>query len=94
MNKKALIPSIVLAVSVMVMFSAAAFSNDWFDDYNTKEMQPQPVGPEDGVLSENSISYALFEENGPILLVLAVLMFGAIIGGVYIAREDDEDDTD
>ena len=95
MNKKTLIPSIVLAMAVIVMFSAAAFSNDWFMDYNAEgEPTTQEFGPNEGVLSEESINYQLFEEFGPILLVLAILMFGAIIGGVYIAREDEENDTD
>ena len=91
MNRKALVPGIVMAVAVALMFSAAALS---FGDYNVNDSQEQPFAPEDGDLSERSINYVLFEEYGPILLVLALLMFGAIIGGVYIAREDDEDDTD
>jgi hypothetical protein len=146
MDKRALVPSVILAVSIMVLFSAAAFSDDWFMDYNASELHEQrytvPSGlpdsapqwptyggvpiPEDpdeweGVLLpegpdgkpvepdketdpaawdqwkawmtwddwRHSINYQLFEEFGPILLVLALLMFGSIIGGVYIAKEDD-----
>jgi len=91
MNRRALIPGILLTVAVAVMFTAVALS---FGEYNVNDPQEQPFAPDDGVLPENSINYVLFEEYGPILLVVALLMFGAILGGVYIAREDDEDDSD
>jgi len=96
MDKRSLIPSVILAVSVMVMFSAAAFSSDWFLDYNAEELHEQQYfpDPDTGELSKESINYELFEEYGPILLVLALLMFGSIIGGVYIAKEDDIADTE
>lgn len=35
------------------------------------------------------LNHAVFETYGPVLLVLASLMFGAIIGGVYLSKEDD-----
>jgi len=131
MDKRALVPSVILAVSIMVLFSAAAFSNDWFIDYNASELHPQMYVPPDGVTYEeppwfydpvtkeplpepdreadpllweqwrtwktwddwtHSINYQMFEEFGPILLVLALLMFGSIIGGVYIAKEDDAEE--
>ncbi|MDD3398631.1 MAG: hypothetical protein PHW93_03425 [Candidatus Methanomethylophilaceae archaeon] len=37
----------------------------------------------------DTLNYAVFETYGPVLLVLATLMFGAIIGGVYLSKEDD-----
>jgi len=98
MDKRSLIPSVILALAVMVMFSAAAFSSDWFQhedeegnfyDHNATPPKPQEFAPGENGLSEQSINYMLFENFGPILLVLALLMFGSIIGGVYIAREDD-----
>jgi len=50
---------------------------------------------EDGNMDTNSLNYALFEKYGPLLLILALLMFGAMIGGVCIAREEGEhNDTD
>jgi NADH:ubiquinone oxidoreductase subunit 6 (subunit J) len=95
MNRKALIPSVALGVAVMVMFSVAAFSGGWFKDYNAEELHEQKYAPEaDGTLHEDSINYQLFERYGPVLLVLAILMFGAIIGGVYIAKEDEDNDSD
>ena len=149
-DKRALIPSVILAVSIMIIFSAAAFSSDWFTDYNAEELHEQKYTVPDGDLVQwpgdttdepaagtlewqqwkdwhnneepkyenyaafmdhaefdvmlqqwntwkswtNSINYQLFEEFGPILLVLALLMFGSIIGGVYIAKEDDNEETE
>ena len=95
MSKRKYLPSVILAVSVMIMFSVVAFSNEWIvDDYNQTPMNPQEFAPGDSGLSEDSINYRLFEENGPVLMILALLMFGAIIGGVYIAKEDEDNDSD
>ncbi|MCL2031798.1 MAG: hypothetical protein FWG96_00765 [Methanomassiliicoccaceae archaeon] len=47
------------------------------------------------VMDPNSLNFALFEKYGPLMLILALLMFGAMIGGVCVAREEVEsDDTD
>ncbi len=48
----------------------------------------------DKVLKEESLAYTIFEEYGLILIPLALLMFGAMVGGVVISREDDVDDSD
>jgi NADH:ubiquinone oxidoreductase subunit 6 (subunit J) len=54
------------------------------------------IDPETGkpimTTNTNSLNYALFEKYGPLLLILALLMFGAMIGGVCIAREEVESD--
>ena len=50
---------------------------------------------QNGELVENSLAYTVFEKYGIVLLPLALLMFGAMIGGVCISREEVEsDDTD
>ena len=50
---------------------------------------------DDGTLKENSLNYGVFEAYGPLLIVLALLMFGAMVGGICVAREEVEnDDTD
>jgi len=59
----------------------------------------EPILDADGetqyAMNENSLNFALFEGYGPLMLILALLMFGAMIGGVCIAREESEhDDTD
>ncbi len=43
-------------------------------------------------LKTTSLNYAVFEQYGPLLLVLAVLMFGAMVGGICVAREEEETD--
>lgn len=45
----------------------------------------------DGKLNEDSLEYSIFEKYGVVLIPLAVLMFGAMVGGVCIAREEVED---
>ncbi|WII07894.1 hypothetical protein PED39_01500 [Methanomassiliicoccales archaeon LGM-RCC1] len=44
-----------------------------------------------GELKENSLPYAVFEEYGFVLIPLALLMFGAMVGGVVISKEEVEE---
>jgi hypothetical protein len=94
MNKKMALGIGVSAVLLAVLVSAVVMT-EW-DDYTTND-SPEEI-PFDGVVDEygtldpGSLNYALFEQYGPLLLVLALLMFGAIIGGVCIAREEVEHD--
>lgn len=75
--------SLVLALLAAVVFlSMLAGSGAW-------------EGFKDVVIagvSFKEISTVLFEGYGPLLLILGALMFGAIIAGVTISKE--EDDTD
>lgn len=97
MNKKVAI-GICVSALLLTVLAASVMATDW-DDYMTND-SPESI-PFDGEVDEygdldpNSLNYALFEQYGPLLLVLALLMFGAIIGGVCIAREEeDHDDSD
>lgn len=85
---------LIVAGVLFAALAGAALSNDWelMGDY----AQAQDFGPgEDGELSEGSLNWTLYETYGPLLLVLAVLMFGAIIAGVAISKEEeDSDDSD
>ncbi|MDY0293198.1 MAG: hypothetical protein RBQ77_01300 [Candidatus Methanomethylophilaceae archaeon] len=93
MNKKVLIGA-GLAMTLLVVIGAGVFATQWDTAYDEPVGIPFAPG-EDGVLSENSLNYSVFEDYGPLLLVLSILMFGAIVGGVCIAREEDEyDDSD
>ena len=92
MNKKALLAGAIMATAVLVLLSAAVFSAD-INNLNGDGPNNIPFTPDESGLSETSLPFTLFEVYGPVLLALAILMFGAIIGGVYIAKEDDEDDT-
>ena len=98
MNNKAAIGLAVAAMLLTVMIASVA-ATDW-SDFGINET-PESIdfvgGVDEGTgdIDHNSLNYALFEEYGPLLLILALLMFGAMIGGVCIARERGEsDDSD
>ena len=86
MNKRNVICGII-AIAVVCGLAASALTYDWdMKDGAT----PIPFGLNaDGTLAENSINYVMFEVWGPILLVLGTLMFGAIIAGVCISKEEE-----
>ena len=87
MNKRTIVCGII-ALAVIAGLAASALSYDWGADGGPV---PVPFGlSDDGTLAENSINYQMFEVWGPILLVLGTLMFGAIIAGVCISREEEK----
>jgi len=91
MNKKNAVVGAIIAVAVLALLSSAMLSYDWEQD----EMHSIPFTPDaDGNVLPGTLNYELFETYGPVILVLAMLMFGAIIGGAYVAKEEDEDDSD
>lgn len=92
MKKKLAGIALAGALAAVLLFSVATY--DWgYDDKNPTGVE---IGPDDaGNLQENSLSFAIFETNGALVFVLAVLMFAAILGGVVISREEvDNDDSD
>ncbi|MCL2295791.1 MAG: hypothetical protein FWC29_01750 [Methanomassiliicoccaceae archaeon] len=97
MNKKVAV-GICISAMLLAVLAVSVMATDW-DDYVTND-SPESIDftgatDEYGVMDTNSLNYALFETYGPLLLILALLMFGAMIGGVCIAREEVEsDDTD
>ena len=85
----------VLGIAVVLMFGAMIVGTDW------KEIDAGYGGdvPDEGIPfspadenDNNCINSLLFEQYGAILLVLGILMFGAMIAGVCLSRE--EEDTD
>ncbi len=93
MNKK-VAAGLGVAALLMIVCVASVMATDWNDSMNYDEPQEVPFTDveENGQLDESSLNYNLFEVYGPVLLILAVLMFGAMIGGVCIAREEGEHD--
>lgn len=88
MNRKT-ITALVLALLVGVVLVGTAATVDW-DAGDTIHNTPfNPPEGDDAALAD-SLNYALFEEYGPVVMVMGVLMFGAILGGVYLAKEDPE----
>lgn len=99
MNKRAYKGILVAGLLLVVLVGAIVVSN-----FNANFDEPQPIptfttahDPElniyddDGNLKENSLPFAIFEQFGFVLIPLAVLMFGAMVGGVVISREEVEE---
>lgn len=81
---------------LLIVLVSSVYMTDW-SDYTIYDEPTDPgwfdQGAEDSdELSDDSLNYQVFENYGPALLVLAMLMFGAMIGGICIAREDKEID--
>lgn len=92
MNKKVAV-GVGVAALLMVVCVAAVFATNWDDYMNNDEPQEieyTDVVDDQGNIDQNSLNYTLFETYGPVLLILAILMFGAMIGGICIAREESE----
>jgi NADH:ubiquinone oxidoreductase subunit 6 (subunit J) len=96
MSKKVAIGLGVSALLLCVM-AIGIFATDWDDytEYDTPQgviVFPTDEDPivEDDEVNENSLSYYIFEKYGLVLIPLALLMFGAMVGGVVIAREEIE----
>ncbi len=86
MSKKKLVIGLV-ALVVVAGLIASAVTYDWGMSNGPTQV---PFGLNgDGTLADNSINYQMFEVWGPVLLVLGTLMFGAIIAGVCISREEE-----
>ena len=93
-----------VAVVLLVALGACIYATSWDNmndeptsiPYNgTDGMNAESNTNDDGTLKENSLNYGVFEAYGPLLIVLALLMFGAMVGGICVAREEVEnDDTD
>lgn len=93
-----------VAVILLAVMVVGIFTVDWSDYTDSDEPKEQPTFPKDGdegiydsdgKLKENSLAYTIFEKYGLILIPLALLMFGAMVGGVVISREEAEiDDSD
>jgi len=85
---------VVIAVAMLAVLGGVLLTMDWdktgigyADDVPENGVEFTTNG---GSLSNNSINYVLFEDYGPLLLVLGGLMFGAIIAGVCISREEED----
>ena len=95
MNSKA---AAGIAVLVVLMMGAIAIGVDWEElGYDTSDPGDSiPFRPDDGEnvddFRETSLNGVLFEKYGAIMLVIGALMFGAMIAGVCISREEEDSD--
>ena len=77
MNKKATAAGGILATALIVILGLMIISGGWPGG----EITPIPYGPGPG-----GLSFAIFETYGPMIVVLSMLLFGAIVGGAAISR--------
>lgn len=86
MNKRKLFGAII-ALAVVGVLIASAVTYNWGMGSWPSQV---PFGLDGtGSLAVNSINYQMFEVWGPVLLILGTLMFGAIIAGVCISKEEE-----
>ncbi|MBP5685749.1 MAG: hypothetical protein J6W72_04900 [Candidatus Methanomethylophilaceae archaeon] len=98
MSKRSTKGLIVAGVLVFVLV-AAIMTSDFEPYYDSPQELPtfpdghsgQSIFDGDDELVENSLPYAIFEQYGFVLIPLAVLMFGAMVGGVVISKEEVEE---
>lgn len=84
----------VVAVALVAVLAVGIYATTWdmnYDEPQAIEYDPVDDGSE---LGHNSLNYQVFEHYGPLLIVLALVMFGAMVGGICIAREEIEVDED
>ena len=88
-----------IAVLVVIMMGAIAIGTDWqalgFNTDDVPEENVPFVPNEDDTVADyrdNSLNGTLFEKYGAVMLIIGALMFGAMIAGVCISREEEDKD--
>lgn len=83
MNKK--LVAVYTATFFLFTFVYSIIFHHW-------DMNDEPTkvtfGLTNEILMKESINYQLFETWGPVLFVLGILMFGAMIAGICISKEE------
>jgi NADH:ubiquinone oxidoreductase subunit 6 (subunit J) len=100
MSKRGFIGIIVVGILLTVLVLSIA-TTDFGETYDSPQMIPSVMNghageegdimTDDGKLKENSLPFVVFEQYGFVLIPLAVLMFGAMVGGVVISKEEVEE---
>lgn len=101
MTTKKVVVGATVSVILLAVLVIGIATVDW-DDYTSNDSPesipdidtdgPDSIYDENGDLREDSLAYTIFENYGLVLIPLALLMFGAMIGGVVISREEVESD--
>ncbi len=93
---------VAVAITLIAVLAVGIFAVDW-NNYVGDSPSELPTFPtddgdsiwadeENNVLKQDSLAYVIFEKYGLALIPLALLMFGAMVGGVVISREEVESD--
>lgn len=100
MNKRLVIGAVV-SVALLAVFIAGIATANYDGSYDAPHGVPSGIGAGDGegdifdeggILNVDSLAHSIFEDHVYVMLPLAILMFGAMIGGVCIAREEVEEE--
>ena len=85
-----------IAVLVVLMMGAIAIGTEWEDlGFDTSDPgEPVPFMPDEDADAKdyregNNLNAVLFEKYGAIMIIIGALMFGAMIAGVCISREEE-----
>ena len=90
MNKKLIVGS-VAAVALIAVLAVGIYATAWDMPYDAPQaIDYDPEPGDSGHVASNTLNYVIFEQYGPLLIVLGILMFGAIVGGICVAREEIE----
>lgn len=101
MNKKA-VKGFIVAGTLLCILVVGIMTADIESDYDTPQPKPDTttdnddggagsIYDDDDNLKTNSLPYMVFEKYGFVLIPLALLMFGAMVGGVVISKEEVEE---
>ena len=95
-STKGLIVAGILVVVLVLAIMTTNFATEYdspqgLPTFTTSHDEALDIYDADGNLKENSLPYAIFEQYGFVLIPLAVLMFGAMVGGVVISKEEVEE---
>ncbi len=83
---------VVLVGAIMIAdFNTANDSPQGVPSFTTSHDEDLNIYDGGGNLKPNSLPYAIFEKYGFVLIPLAILMFGAMVGGVVISKEEVEE---
>lgn len=97
MTKRKLIGAAV-AIFAFAVLASAVFSTGWGDLVNNdtpERLTTFDPYEDENEISTDSLTYVLFETYGPMVALLSLVMFGAMVGAICIAKEEvDDDDSD
>lgn len=98
MMTKRKIVGIVVAVLALTVLTVAVFATGWGDLVVNDSPENLPTfDPYDanGDILEDSMTFVLFELYGPLIALISLVMFGAMVGAICVAKEEvDDDDSD
>lgn len=91
MKRKSIV-GIALGVAMIAILGGMIMDTSWDDEDGMQSIDYNGSQTE-GAFSD-TLNYALFEEYGPVLIIVTLMLFGAIIGAATVAKEEDDNDSD